>query len=166
MAEKSMKQYIDIFSEKWMSIERLSEEYARVAGLTSMSLTVLEMIYDHSQNCTQKLICEQSQYSKQSVNMIIKSFWEQGYIELSEMKADRRNKQITLSESGVKYADRIISLRWKIEHDTLEKITSEQRDALIVFLDTYEQCFRSGVTALASAMNHHDLEMDGFEKTD
>ena len=62
--------------------------------LTYMSYTVLEIIYSHSDCCTQKLICEQSLYTKQTVNTIIKAFWQQGYLELKEDPADRRNKTI------------------------------------------------------------------------
>lgn len=153
-------QYTDIFSEKWKSIERLSEDYAKVAGLTPMGLTVLSIIYENSHDCTQKLICKQSQYNKQSVNMIIKSFWEQGYVELAEMKEDRRNKQVKLSEKGKKYADKVIGLLWKTEIEALEKITSEQRKALIVFLEAYEQCIRNGIDVLAGVMPMSDMEGD------
>lgn len=158
MEEKSLKQFTDLFSEKWKSIERLSEEYAKVAGLTPMSLNVLRIICDNSQDCTQKLICKQSQYNKQSVNMIIKSFWEQGYVELAEMKEDRRNKQVKLSEKGRKYADKVIGLLCEIENGTLEKIAPEQRKALMVFLDAYGQCLRSGIGQLAGSIKMNNRE--------
>lgn len=162
MVEKSASQYVDLFSDKWKSIERLSEEYAKVAGLTPMSLTVLNIIYENPQDCTQKLICKQGQFNKQSVNMIIKSFWEQGYVELVEMKEDRRNKQVKLSKTGKKYADGIIGLLWKVETDALEKITPAQRKALMVFLDVYEQCFRSGIDALADSTKLNNREDESF----
>lgn len=57
-----------------------------------MSSTVLDVIYDFPENCTQKFICEKPNFPKQSVNMIIKSFLEQGYLELNEIPSDRRNK--------------------------------------------------------------------------
>ena len=156
MEKKSIKEYTLLFSEKWKLIERLSEEYAKAAGLTPMSMNVLSIIYENLEGCTQKLICKQSQFNKQSVNMIIKSFWEQGYVELTEMKEDRRNKQVKLSETGKKYADKVIGLLWKVENEALNKITSEQREALLVFLDAYEQCFRSGLDEVAITINRHD----------
>lgn len=160
MEEKSTKEYSDLFSKKWKSIERLSEEYAKIAGLTPMSLNVLSIIRDNSGDCTQKLICKQSQYNKQSVNMIIKSFWEQGYVELAEMKEDRRNKQVKLSQSGKIYADKVIGLLWKVENDALEKTTPEQQKALMAFLEAYEQCFRGGIDALSGIMYTNEKEGD------
>lgn len=153
MKEKSIKEYSELFSKKWKSIERLSEEYAKAAGLTPMSLNVLSIIYDHAEGCTQKYICQQIQYNKQSVNMIIKSFWEQGYVELVEMREDRRNKQVKLSESGKLYAEKVIGLLWKVENDALENTTPEQRKALMAFFEAYEESFRSGVEALSNMMN-------------
>ena len=158
MMEKSIKEYSDLFSAKWKSIERLSEEYAKAAGLTPMSLNVLSIIYNHPEGCTQKNICQQIHYNKQSVNMIIKAFWEQGYVELAEMKNDRRNKQIKLSESGKNYAEKVIGLMWKVETDALEQITPEQRRALVAFLEAYEQLFRSGVETLSDMMNTDEGE--------
>ena len=153
MRKRKIKQHVDFFSEKWKTLERLSEAYAKAAGLTPMSLNVLGILYEHTQGCTQKLICKQSQYNKQSVNMIIKSFWRQGLVELSEMKEDRRNKQVKLSEKGQKYADCVIGSLWKCENDALEKITPEQQEALIIFLDIYEECFRNEIVALTKIMN-------------
>lgn len=158
MREKSMKEYSELLSKKWKSIERLSEEYAKAAGLTPMSLNVLSTIYDNPEGCTQKYICQQFYYNKQSVNMIIKAFWEQGFVELVEMKNDRRNKQVKLSESGKRYAEKVIGLLWKVEDDALEKTTPEQRKALMAFFEAYEESFCSGVEVLSGIMNTDERE--------
>ena len=160
MDEKSAKEYMALFLEKWKAVERVSEEYARVAGLTPMSLHVLTIIYDNSEDCTQKLICQQSLYNKQTVNMIIKSFWEQGHVELAEMKEDRRNKQVRLSEKGKKYAEKVNRILFDIGNNALERISQEQQKALIAFLEAYEQCFRRGVDTLAEAIHTTDREGD------
>lgn len=160
MKEKVLKKHSDLVTKKWMVIEALSEEYAKVAGLTSMSLQALTIIYENSQGCTQKLICEQSHFNKQSVNMIIKSFWEKGYVELVEMKEDRRNKRVKLTPSGEKFAEKIISTLWQIEYAALEKITPEQRDSLIRFLEAYEQCFRNEIGALVSEIKVEKTQMN------
>ena len=160
MKEKSIKEYSELFSKKWKSIEQLSGDYAKAAGLTPMSLNVLSIIYNNLEGCTQKYICQQIQYNKQSVNMIIKSFWEQGYVELVEMREDRRNKQVKLSESGKLYAEKVIGLLWKVENDALENTTPEQRKALLSFFEAYEKSFRNGVEALSDIMNTTKREGD------
>ncbi|MCH1982541.1 MarR family transcriptional regulator [Ruminococcus sp. OA3] len=143
-----MKQSEDRVSEKWQLLSNLYGEYARAAGLTSMSLLVLEIIYDNQDKCTQKLICEQSQFTKQSVNMIIKSFWKQGYVELVELSTDRRNKQVKLSERGMQYAGKIIGCLWKVDSDVMEKMTDEQRETLIIYAEIYEECIRNAISRI------------------
>lgn len=151
-------------SEKYQSLNRSFEDYARAVGLTSMSLTVLGIIYDNPKECTQKLICEQSQYTKQSVNMIIKAFWKHGYVELVEMKTDRRNKQVKLSESGMEYADRIVGRLWKVERDVMNKITEEQREALMVYAEVYEESIRDEIARLSGNINKNEIGGDNIDK--
>ena len=87
-------------SEMMQKIDRLYENYAKAKGMTYMSMAVLESICSHKENCTQKMICEETHYPKQSVNLIVKSFWKEGYITLEELPEDRRNKRILLTEKG------------------------------------------------------------------
>lgn len=108
-------------TEKWQSLGRVYEEYAKSRGLTYMSFIVLEIIYTHPDRCTQKLICERTLYTKQSVSSIIKTFWKQGYVVLQEDEADRRNKKIMFTEEGKKYADEIIGEYFSVEKEATER---------------------------------------------
>lgn len=142
--------------ERWTSIEKIMNEYAQVAGLTSMGLTVLGIIYGIPQGCTQKQICERSHYNKQTVNMIIKSLWEQGYVELTEMKEDRRNKQVKLSADGKEYADKVIGFMLEAEMSPWEKLTENQQKLLMEFGDAYEQGYQKAIAALKRALNKEE----------
>lgn len=136
------------FTEKWQSLERVYDEYAKSKGLTYMSLTVLEIIYDNSDRCTQKLICERSMYTKQSVNAIVKVFWEQGYIELKEERDDRRNKRILFTEKGRAYADEIIGKFEAVENEAMEHLSESQWKLLLEMTETFGNYFVNGVTRL------------------
>ena len=139
------KETINRISEHWQLLNRDYEDYAKVFGLTSLSLWVLEIIYDHPMHCTQKTICEYSQLNKQSVNVIIKSFWEQGYVELIEMKSDRRNKQVKLSEKGRLYVEKVMKHMWKAEEIMLSKLSNEQFEAVLACIEIYEDCMHHAV---------------------
>lgn len=104
MAELELKGQDARFCEIMQRIGHLYEEYAKSKGMTYMSMCILEAICTHPDNCTQKCICEETHYPKQSVNLIIKSFLQAGYITLEELSADRRNKHIMLTEKGRDYA--------------------------------------------------------------
>ncbi|UQZ36116.1 MarR family transcriptional regulator [Paenibacillus sp. PK3_47] len=148
MGRRTLKAQTEILSEKWKSIDKIYEEYAKKSGLTYMSLIVLEIIYETPKECTQKLISELSYFPKQSVNMIIKSFLEQGYVKLKEIPSDRRNKQIELSTSGKEYADKIIGSLWEIEEKSILLLSYEERELFINMLSTYEESFRTDMTKL------------------
>lgn len=108
MAELERKGQDARFCEIMQRIGHLYEEYAKSKGMTYMSMCILEAICTTPDNCTQKCICEETHYPKQSVNLIVKSFWQAGYITLEEMPADRRNKRIILTEKGQDYAARTV----------------------------------------------------------
>lgn len=147
MREKTIEQQADRFFNIMLTIDQHYEEYAKSVGMSLMTVVVLDIIYNTPENCTQKYICEQSHYTKQCVNIIIKSFLQQEYVELKELPLDRRNKSIQLSEKGRKFADKIIGDLMKIEQNTIGKLSFEQREKLIELADIYEKTFRSGIEA-------------------
>lgn len=151
-----LEKQINRFYKNCQSIDRMYEEYAKATGLTYMSSTVLGIIYDYPENCTQKLICEETHFPKQSVNMIIKSFLEQGYVELNEIPSDRRNKQINLSEEGKIYADKIIGKLRKAEYNAMEALTFEQREHLINLIEIYEKSFQNNIANLIIDSNQKE----------
>ena len=151
MSSISIKSPAARFTEKWQSLERVYVEYAKSKGLTYMSFTVLEIIYNHPDCCTQKLICEHSLYTKQSVNAIIKAFWEQGYVELKEEMADRRNKRILFTEKGQSYADDVIGRYAPVEKEAMDRLTDEQWEQLIGMAETYGKHFCAGIDRLIRA---------------
>lgn len=147
------KHHTEMITRKWLVIENLSNEYAKTAGLTPMGLHVLATIYTNTTYCTQKMICEQTHYNKQSVNMIIRSFWEKGMIELVELAADRRNKHISLTTSGTHFATQVLTLLRQIEFNALAKLSTTQKESLVIFLEAYELCFNEGIATLKNTMH-------------
>ena len=138
-----LKKQLAKFNHIMQGIEKIYEDYAKSVGLTYMSLTVLEIIYYSETPCTQKEICEQSHYNKQMVNTIVKSFYDKGYLMLTEVEADRRNKHISLSESGRNYADVIMNPLWKIEKQALSVLSDKERETLLEMLGRCYEGFRT-----------------------
>ena len=142
------------FNTSLHTIEKIYEDYAKSVGLTYMSLTVLHIICDCpvDEPCTQKLISEKSHYNKQVVNVIIKGFYENGYVQLDEMPEDRRNKQIVLTEKGKIYAEKILSPLWGIEERALSVLKDSERVYLLDMLarcaDGYKDAFAKSVTEI------------------
>ena len=138
-----LKKQLAKFNHTMQGIEKIYEDYAKSVGLTYMSLTVLEIIYYNETPCTQKEICGQSHYNKQMVNTIVKSFYDKGYLMLTEVEADRRNKHISLSESGRNYADGIMNPLWKIEKQALSVLSDKEREILLEMMGRCYEGYKS-----------------------
>ena len=81
---------------------------AKLHGLTTNELFVLEILWFAPEGCTQTEICERLSSNKQTIAAIITRFWKKGYIVYEEVMEDRRNKRIRLTEAGKAYAGAII----------------------------------------------------------
>lgn len=149
MAELERKGQDARFCEIMQRIGHLYEEYAKSKGMTYMSMCILEAICTHPDNCTQKRICEETHYPKQSMNLIIKSFLQAGYVTLDELPADRRNKHIILTEKGRDYAARTVTPLWKIDEESTRCLTAAQREELLRLLSVYAAAYEDGVKRAA-----------------
>ena len=84
------------------------ERYARKHGLTARELFVLDILWFAPEGCLQFEICQRLSATKQTISAIIKKFFKQGYVSLTESEADRRNKIVRLTDAGTEYTRRII----------------------------------------------------------
>ena len=117
--------------EMHISVSRFYNEYAKSVGLTLQSLKVLSILH-RERSCTQKDITQLSYLPKQTVNAIIKGFNEQGIVTNPvESNSDKRNKNISLTEKGLEYAEKIISKARNAEYKALEKLGEERRTAMV-----------------------------------
>ncbi len=81
---------------------------AKQNGLSTNELFVLDILWFAKNGITQKEICERMSANKQTIASIVNKFNNKGYVEFIEVKEDRRNKPIKLTESGLKYVKQVI----------------------------------------------------------
>lgn len=98
------------------------ELYARKHGLTAKELFVLDIIWFAPDGCLQSDISERLSATKQTISAIIKKFWKQGYLSLTESETDRRNKIVRFTEAGMKYAGKIIPPAANAEIDAMAEL--------------------------------------------
>lgn len=145
MHDSAMNEQDRRFCDIMQRIDRLYEKYAKSKGMTYMSMTVLECVVENENDCTQKLICEHTHYPKQSVNLIIRSFWEEGYVTLEELSSDRRNKRIVLTDKGRGYAAETVGGQWDIDRAAALRLSDKQREELLHLLTIYADAYEDGV---------------------
>ena len=112
------------------------EEYAKSVGLSYTSLSVLSAIYSNP-DCTQKEIAENCFLPKQTVNAVITSFWKKGWVNLTELPEDRRNKTVHFTKEGMDQAKEIMGRVHESEDAAMGGLTEEQRDTLLELTKSY-----------------------------
>ena len=127
---QEMKQYIKSYYDFWFGTTNLYENWAKKYGLTNISLFVLETIYDLNGRCTAKDICERLLFPKQTVNSILKRFTESGWIVLQIAQQDKRNKVISLTPAGMRYADDILEKLYRLEEKAMQKLSTQEREEM------------------------------------
>ncbi len=136
----------DDFCHKWREMDVIYEECAKAVGMSYSSLYALTIIYLNDGACTQKAIGEETFLPKQTVNAIIRGFYDQGYIKMVEDDADRRNKNISLTKKGKVFADGIIPKITEAEKKAMASLGEKRRQLLIECTEQYVSSFRASMS--------------------
>ncbi len=131
----------------WKESTATYEEWAKEQGLSANGLLVLYFFYAGEEPFTQKAIGKKWNIPKQTVSAILKEFEQRGYVKLTCLPADKRNKQIRLTPAGKRLTDAVMAkLQQKglyvMQQMGLETVTS-MNDQHARFL----RCFREGDSA-------------------
>lgn len=118
------------------------EMYARKHNLTAKELFVLDIIWFAPDGCLQSDICERLSATKQTVSAIIKKFWKQGYVTLTESGTDRRNKIIYFTSAGIEYTKKIIPPAAGAEIAAMAELTETDIAELIRLTTLFSNCMK------------------------
>nr|WP_314466193.1 MarR family winged helix-turn-helix transcriptional regulator [uncultured Clostridium sp.] len=126
-----IEESIKYFYDTYLGIDALYDKWAKIHGLTSNSLFVLYMLHEYPNQCTQRFICEKLYYPKQTVNAIFNTFIQQGYVEKVISKDNKRNKIVSFTEAGQKYADELLNKLHLFEGEALLNMGEDERNAML-----------------------------------
>lgn len=123
------------------------EDYAKSVGLNFTCLSILTVIYE-TENCTQKMLCEQCFLPKQTVNTAVTAFYKKGWIRMREMPKDRRNKTIHFTEEGRQETERILHKVRESELVAMDGLSEEEQNLLISLTRRYVTACKKTMTGL------------------
>lgn len=136
-----MENVQDRLMEQFQNMDRAYEEYAKSKGLNYISLVVLEELYELGDGCTQKQISEDTHYPKQSINLVIKTFLEEGILALRELPENRKSKGITLTEKGRKLCKEVVEPLLQQEKQVMAQMGEENSRELDRLLELYGKTY-------------------------
>lgn len=151
---ESIKRYYNVYFNMGAIYERL----AKMHGLTSSSLFVLDVLHAYPKGCTQRFICESLFYPKQTVNAILNAFEKKGYIKKEIDHYDKRNKNVLLTESGSNYARIILCDMFYMEETAFAKMEKEKREAVIQGEFMLAQNFSEALNFLEESKMHQQAK--------
>ncbi len=112
---------LDRYFTLWRLCKAMYENWSKTYGFSCNETLVINFIAKSS-FCTQKHISDGLQISKQTVNMILKRFEKEGYVELTVNDMDKRSKFIKLTDKGSKASAELIADLLSIEIDTVKEM--------------------------------------------
>ncbi len=113
-------------------IDGAYEQYGKGCKLGSPNLLWILYALNDGERHSQKQICEDWDIPRSTANTIIKDLENKNYVALSQIKGERRELLVSLTDSGKKYADGILGDLYKREKEVFSEIErpNELLDAL------------------------------------
>ena len=113
------------FGRALYHVDSFYDEFAKQSNVSSALLWVLYALNDGNSH-TQIEISNDWELPKTTVNTVIKEIQKNGYVDLIPIKGKRREMSIVLTESGKKYADRVLADLYKKEVEVYKALSSEE----------------------------------------
>ena len=124
---------IDRIYESVRKINQAYEIWASDHGLTLYEMQIYYvMLRNEKTAITQKDLCLELDAPKTSINSIIKKQLKTGYIEMNVNPQNKREKMISLTESGQKFAKKLIQPLFQYEEEVAAMLDDDEMEAAIV----------------------------------
>ena len=102
------------FGKCLYGVDGFYAEYAKKFDVKENLLWILYALNDGKQH-SQKEICDSWDLPRSTVNTIMKELEVGGYIELSQIKGEKRELNVSMTDKGQKYAEELLAELYEIE---------------------------------------------------
>ena len=125
------------YNQLQKNFERLYHKFARQCGLSDTAFWILYSVKECEEAFTQKELCEEWFYSKQTVNSALKQLQTQGIIKLIPLPGNKKNKQIYLTEEGELLVAKTVVPLMKAEQQALGSLNGKERKKFLSLTKKY-----------------------------
>lgn len=117
------------------AIRKTNQVYEKWSALHGLTLYEMQIYYEIMKSgeavITQRDLCMKLEAPKTSINSIIKKQVMYGYIEMNVNPLNKREKVISLTENGQKFAKELIAPLIRYEEEAAKQICNEEMEAAI-----------------------------------
>lgn len=123
---------IDRMYDSVRKVNQAYEIWASAHGLSSYEMQIYyEMIKNGDTAITQKDLCLMLDAPKTSINSIIKKLLQTGRISMNVNPLNKREKVISFTDTGRKFAKELISQLFRYEEEAAAMINGDEMEAAI-----------------------------------
>lgn len=115
----------------------LYDEYAKSHGMLMKTLLVVNVLFYAKGGMTQREICQRTFQSKQTVNVIMKNLLADGYVTVTQVPENKRNKMVEMTEAGRAYCEKVVRHITWAEDTAMSMFTAEEQRHLIDLSRTF-----------------------------
>ena len=138
-----LSEYNGIFKEA----DEVYHNIAKTLGLSDCAFWILYCLRTEGGALTQSEICNTFYQPKQTVNSALKKLELDGCIELSE-RADRRSKQILLTQKGITLAEESVDRVIGAERTAMSRLDEAEQEAFIRLFRKYTDLLKYNMEEL------------------
>lgn len=139
---EKLYQFSAQYNALWIETNQLYETWARQRGMSLHELLVILSIVEADGTVFQKDICQRFAIPKQTVNAIIKTLTDRGWLELRVSEQDRRSRNLCLTPVGSAQAAQIAQALQEHEAQVWLRLGLDQAEQLIEHTALYNRHFR------------------------
>ena len=110
-------------------------ELALKVGLSDSAMLVLYTLCDMEGECSLQTICSFSGLAKQTVNSALRKLEKEEVVILKQQNG--RNKNVKLTDKGMKLAENTVAKIMKIENEIMESWTKEEVQQYLSLTERY-----------------------------
>lgn len=124
------------YNRLYKEMDELYHDYAKGHGLSDSAFWMLyslveRMLLKKEGAYTQKELCDDWSFSRQTINSALKSLEKQGIIMLAAIEGNRKNKEIVLTEQGKEIVNRSIIPLMGAERAAFGRLGDSDRDKFL-----------------------------------
>lgn len=139
---RDMMEQLHLFNQNNKELDGIYSNWAKTSGLSDTAFWLLYSVWEQTEAITQKEICETWSYSRQTVNSALKILEKDKLIKLEPLPANRKTKQIFLTEKGTELAEKVLLPLQEAEQAAFAKLSSTEREGLLSLLQKFNSELR------------------------
>lgn len=136
---------LERFNRSWKEIDRVYHEIARRSGLSDCAFWILYALKDARAPMLQNDLSQVWLYSRQTVSSTLRQLEERGLVDVRYASGSRRDKEIALTEQGMRFTDTYIEPAMAAEKQALTALGPDDSDTLLRVINRYAALLNQAV---------------------